>query len=550
MRFSRSRYIVNVLLFTVAVLQIGVLLFRELVGEAVSVIVPAMSLLTALGLLFLWGQWRRDTRRTRRIFTQSEQLRQEVKALNKHALVSLTDVNCEFVYVNEALLEATGYTEAELLGKPLEFLYFPDDLAQVSEQRATAARGDTWQGESRVRCKDGSKLWTNLTFMPGVTSNGRICGSISVRTDISDVKRLQADKEVFQALSSVPDEIFIFDTETMHCKYANSEARKNLPGGSVTPVDALLSDIDPLFQSETFTEALARLLESDAEIHRFEIFRGARKHEAQLKLLARRAGHQDALLIMSDVSHREEAERIKSEFISSVSHELRSPMTSIKGALGLILAGSGGEIPERARRILGIAHRNADRLILIINDLLDIEKIAAGKMSFDIGHHDLACIVDEAIQASETYARGFEVTLLREGLDHAPVLVDFDRTLQLVTNLLSNATKVSDPNSRVIARVLQDGDTVTLEVQDFGCGIPDDLQATVFEKFAAKQVSRNPAAAGTGLGLAIVKAIAEQQGCSIDFTTQQNVGTTFRVRFPRPDANQGAQDICMSEQSA
>lgn len=550
MSFNRSKYVVISFVFTMATLQVGILYYRSHLADAVNVLIPAISSLTGLGLLALWWQWRRDTRRSYRIFTQSEQLRQEVNALNKHALVSLADVNCQLVYVNDALLNATGYTEEELIGKPLEFMYFAEDHEQTATQRATAARGETWQGESRVRCKDGSELWTNLTFMPGVNSNGMMCGSISVRTDISDVKRLQADKDVFQALSSVPDEIYIFNTDTLHCKYANNEARKNLPGGNVTPVDALLPEIDPLFQSDVFTDALSRLVKSDMDIYRFDIFRDMRKHEAQLKLLARQGGTQDALLIMSDVSHREEAERIKSEFISTVSHELRSPMTSIKGSLGLILAGSGGEIPDQARGILDIAHRNADRLILIINDLLDIEKIAAGKMSFDIGPQDLGTIVDEAIRANECYARGFDVTLLREGASHATVLVDFDRTLQLVNNLVSNAAKVSDPHGKVILRIIEGGDDILLEVQDFGCGIPEELQTMVFEKFAAKQVSSSPTAVGTGLGLAIVKAIAEQQGCTVEFDTKQGIGTTFRVHFPYPSNGKDAQNILVSEQSA
>ena len=221
------------------------------------------------------------------------------------------------------------------------------------------------------------------------------------------------------------------------------------------------------------------------------------------------------------------------EFISTVSHELRTPMTSIKGALGLVLASSNADLSEQTRKILDIAHRNADRLINIINDLLDVERIEAGKMSFDLQVCDLTQVIDEAIAGNEAFAQRFGVTVHCEGEPHAFARVDFERTLQILNNLISNAAKHSNPGGKVLVRLGQDETSVTMSVQDFGRGIPVDFQDRIFEKFARNGSSESNGVRSTGLGLSIVKAMVEQQSGTITFDSEVGLGTTFCVTLPR-----------------
>ena len=237
--------------------------------------------------------------------------------------------------------------------------------------------------------------------------------------------------------------------------------------------------------------------------------------------------------IATDITERVRNERMKSEFISTVSHELRTPLTSIRGSLGLIAGGVAGELPAQAKALVDVAQKNSERLILLVNDILDMEKIEGGKMEFRPKPTELLPLLTQALEGNRAYAQHFCVTYeLESSLNSVILNIDANRMLQVLANLLSNAAKFSRAGGRVVVAATSDGRQVRIAVSDHGSGIPQQFRTRIFQKFAQADSSDTRMKGGTGLGLSITKAIVEQMGGSIGFDSQPNVLTTFFVDFP------------------
>lgn len=235
-----------------------------------------------------------------------------------------------------------------------------------------------------------------------------------------------------------------------------------------------------------------------------------------------------------DISQRKRVERLKNEFISTVSHELRTPLTSIRGSLGLIAGGVAGDIPETAKNMIDIAYKNSERLVRLINDILDIEKIESGKMVFYFKPLELVPLVEQTMEANRGYAEQYQVNfVLVDAPSEVCVNADADRLTQVLTNLLSNAVKFSPPGRDVQVRVLPNGTNVRVAVSDQGTGIPEEFQNRIFQKFAQADSSDTRQKAGTGLGLSIVKAIVEKHGGTIGYESVPGSGTTFYFDLPQ-----------------
>lgn len=237
--------------------------------------------------------------------------------------------------------------------------------------------------------------------------------------------------------------------------------------------------------------------------------------------------------IVRDITERVKIERMKSEFVSTVSHELRTPLTSIRGSLGLLAGGVGGVLPAQAKALIDIAHKNSERLILLVNDILDMEKIEAGKMEFQPKPVELMSLLEQALEGNRAYAEQFNVTYELEGvLPEVMVDVDGNRLLQVLANLLSNAAKFSSSGDKVIIAVTRNDKYVRVMVSDHGSGIPEQFRSQIFQKFSQADSSDTRMKGGTGLGLSITKAIVERMGGSIGFDSQPDVLTTFFIEFP------------------
>ncbi|MGZ5897746.1 MAG: sensor histidine kinase, partial [Xanthobacteraceae bacterium] len=239
------------------------------------------------------------------------------------------------------------------------------------------------------------------------------------------------------------------------------------------------------------------------------------------------------LSVVVDISERKRMDRLKDEFVATVSHELRTPLTSIAGSLGLLVGGAAGRLPEPAMRLTAIAQNNSERLVRLINDILDIEKLESGQSVFNFRRVELRSTIEQAIEAMRAFADSHKVTVkLDESAVGDCVRADPDRLAQVVTNLLSNAIKFSPPNGVVEVAIETEGNSLRLEVRDHGAGIPHEFKPRIFEKFAQADTTDARQLGGTGLGLSIVKEIVTRLAGTVGFEDAPGGGTIFFVQLP------------------
>jgi PAS domain S-box-containing protein len=239
-----------------------------------------------------------------------------------------------------------------------------------------------------------------------------------------------------------------------------------------------------------------------------------------------------AVATFRDETERREVERMKDEFISIVSHELRTPLTSIRGSLGLLAGGKAGAIPERAQRLLDIAVQNTDRLIRLINDILDIERMESGKATLELRTLQVAQLLDGTTAVMESMAERAGVRLRVEAEPGLSVRGDPDRLTQVLTNLVSNAVKFSPEGAEVTLTARRAGQEVHVAVTDRGRGVPADKLESIFERFQQVDSSDSRQKGGTGLGLAICRSIVTQHGGRIWAESAPGEGSAFRFTLP------------------
>lgn len=238
-----------------------------------------------------------------------------------------------------------------------------------------------------------------------------------------------------------------------------------------------------------------------------------------------------SVLSFRDISQRYALDRLKDEFISTVSHELRTPLTSIRGALGLLSSGILGDVNDKAANLLRIALTNSDRLVRLINDILDLERIQSGREPLLFRTIQLAEVARQAIDGMQPVADAAGVQLIHD-TTHVELAADPDRLLQVLTNLLSNAVKFSPPNSTVSVMMRPGLTGVTLSVIDQGRGIPADKLEAIFGRFQQVDASDSRQKGGSGLGLAICRTIVLQHSGRIWAERNPVRGSTFRVFLP------------------
>ncbi|MET0985998.1 MAG: ATP-binding protein [Steroidobacteraceae bacterium] len=456
------------------------------------------------------------------------------------------------VAVNPALSNMFGYAEHELLGQPLHIL-IPAEIQAAHEagmrrfmREGTARLVGRGSIEVPARRRDGTRFTAQLALTEMCLGDKRFV--VGNMRDVTVAKFAEAQtrrmnerlKLATQAARigvwewDLPSNVMIWDAR-MHELYGH-------PVG--TPITnerwhALVHPEDIEALDRCINEAFVGLDDFEC-MFRIVLGDGTERTVKAAAIIARDAQRKPLRVtgVNWDVTESTRLERMKSEFVSVVSHELRTPITSIRGALGLIAGNAAGALPDKVQHLLEIAYRNTDRLALLVSDILDIEKIESGGMTFDRDNLDVRELVAQAVEANQAYAGTREVQLqLVTTSSSAFVMADAHRLLQVMANLLSNAAKFSPAGSRVEINVTLAAEHVRVSVRDHGPGIPDSFKARVFQKFSQADSSDSRAKGGSGLGLAISKAIIERLGGSIGYVCDNGVGTTFYFELPLAEAH-------------
>jgi len=248
-----------------------------------------------------------------------------------------------------------------------------------------------------------------------------------------------------------------------------------------------------------------------------------------------------------DISERMRLQQLQDEFVAIVSHELRTPMTSIAASLGLLHAGASGRLPQSAAHLLEIAQANCQRLVRMVNDILDLKKLDAGQMRFFFQRCDARTLLEKAVEANQGFAGGCGVGVRLETPPGSfDLYIDPDRFIQVVTNLLSNALKFSSPGEEVIVALETRGTDVRIAVRDHGPGIPAEFKPRMFETFAQAD-GGNRQKGGSGLGLSIARQIVMHMQGQIGFDDAPGGGTIFYVDLPGADHVEPRQDELAAE---
>lgn len=354
-------------------------------------------------------------------------------------------------------------------------------------------------------------------------------------------QQLDEDRERL-ALALAGSRLAMFDWDVASGRVQLSEQWSAMLGGpsaeTHTRIDALRALVHP-DDAAALGDRVRTLLEGRVDYydveHRVRDGRGGWTWiRSRAKVTARDAAGR-ALRILgtnSDISERKRLEQMKADFISVASHELRTPLTSLAVSLNLLREGSGGTLPEQARAFVDIACENSDRLVALVNDLLDMERIDSGRLEVQAERVELEPLLQEAVRLHAAYAERLGVRYVATSEPQAAVVADRERCMQVLANLLSNAAKFSPPGSEVRIEACRQAGVVRISVIDRGRGIAPEFRARIFEKFAQAESGDARRKGGSGLGLAITKGLVEAMGGRIGFDSESGRGTTFWVELP------------------
>lgn len=445
--------------------------------------------------------------------------------------------NKKFIETNSAIADICeiGLPFEKFIRTGVERGMFPgaaSDPEAWIQRRIKQHRNPT--GMTEIEREDGLWLLMHEQRLP----DG---GTVSISSDISAIKQAEArvrdrEERLAAIVENVVDGILTFD-QNGHVLSANASAAGIFGCASEALKGRLIRDfISEEGQEVDAPDRVEALLRDGADgIMELNGLRfGGEAFPMEIAVTKVEADDGNFFVcIVRDISIRREMDRMKSEFVSTVSHELRTPLTSIRASLGLIVAGAVGELSEQASELVAIAERNAHRLIGLVNDILDMEKIESGRMDFKLIQQPVADLVRQALVDNQGYADEhnveFEFTDAAEG---AAAVLDSERMTQVMANLLSNAAKFSPAGSKIQIRLSIVDAKVRISVIDAGEGVPEEFRAKIFEKFTQADSTDTRKVGGTGLGLSISRSIVERHGGTIDYKNEPNAGAHFYVDLP------------------
>jgi PAS domain S-box-containing protein len=434
--------------------------------------------------------------------------------------------------------------EQRLTALDLFSLVHPDDLQRVREAAADTLAGRTprYDVVHRVRRSDGSYLWVHsrgkVTQRDSLGRAVRFAGTnadVTARV-LAEERLKEREQQLRQLIDTMPAAIVVFGTDErvlfenrayleltgLDADQVNGKRIREVVGDAGYPavepyVRAVLAGHTAHFE-QRMTDPSGRTLDMDVVYMPLK--------DAYGRVTA-------GITVRFDITRLKDLDRLKDGFVAVASHELRTPLTSMRGSLGLLQGGVAGELTEEGQGLVTIAMQNCERLVRLVNDLLDLEKITSGHGAFRIALLDWPAVLRQAIDSARGFADSYGVMFELERPTELRVRGDEDRLIQVVSNLLFNAAKFSPRGSMVSVSAEQLPDSwVRTSVRDRGPGIPIHFRPRIFQRFAQADMGENRPTEGSGLGLAISREIVERLGGRIGFEDAPGGGTRFWFELP------------------
>ena len=455
--------------------------------------------------------------------------------IQSSAIVTVTDPDGFHLYVNQKFEEAFGYRQDEIVGTPAFILYEDERHDRVWEEVFKATKlGDTWSGEQRLRRKDGSLILVQGTILPIFDHEGRHVKTVAIRTDVTNKRTAEAGENMTALLRKLQDEVYIFRADNLRPDFLNDLALRRCGLKSLVGINQPIHELVNGLDKELIDRHTQPLLTGEQQVALLSLPSDDGKEYEMSTRLHRGLDELPVFVsIVRDITERRLVDEARLASVSIVSHELRTPLTSIKGSLRLLLSGVAGKLPKNALEMVDIADRNSERLLTIVNDILDYEKLRAGKMDLEFSPVELTEFAQQAIENHRGYASEHKVVLRFEGSNSKAIVeADHDRLMQVMSNVLSNAIKFSPASGEVTIGITQTADHCGVIVSDQGPGIPDEMRSDVFANFSQIEPADGRRRVGTGLGMAISRRIIEEHGGTIDFVSEIGRGSDFFFTIP------------------
>jgi len=421
------------------------------------------------------------------------------------------------------------------VGEAMDRRIHPDDL-WIDRQfiKAPLLTGQPYEADLRIVRSDGEIRHIETRGEPIFDAHGQVVGFTGTVVDITDRKRIEEklrrnEAEIRAILAAIPD---------MLIRVKHDGTRLFLSPGSLQsyrPVEELVGGsiydtLPPAIAHQRMAYVEKAIETKERQIYEYEIVIEGKLHCEEARIVA--INDEEALIVVRDITESKHLERLKAEFISVVSHELRTPLTSMQVALSLLDDQLVDPASEDGQNMIHVATEGVDRLVRLVNDILDLERLESGKLRIQKQRCSLSDLVDTAIDQMKDLANRSNV-LIQTAIAPLPIHADPDRLVQVLTNLLSNAIRFSPPHSTITIHAdLSSSSWVQFSVQDQGRGIPREHLESIFERFQQVDASDSREKSGTGLGLAICRNIIHQHGGHIWAESDLEQGSTFYFTLP------------------
>jgi len=423
-------------------------------------------------------------------------------------------------------------------GDAMDQRIHPDDL-WIDRQciKAPLLAGQPYEADLRIVRPDGEIRHVETRGEPVFDDHGRVVGFTGTVVDITDRKRIEEqlrrnEAEIRAILAAIPD---------MLIRVKRDGTRSFISPGnlkSYRPVECLVGGsvydtLPPAIAHQRMTYVEKAIETKERQVYEYEILIDGKLYCEEARVVA--INDEEALIVVRDITESKQLERLKAEFISVVSHELRTPLTSMQVALSLLDEQLVDPASEDGQNMVHVATAGVDRLVRLVNHILDLERLESGKLRIKKQPCNLSDLVDTAIDQMKDLANRSNV-LIQTAIAPFPIHADADRLVQVLTNLLSNAIRFSPPQSTITIHAdLSSPSWVQFSVQDQGRGIPGEHLESIFERFQQVDASDSREKSGTGLGLAICRNIIHQHGGHIWADSTLGQGSTFYFTLPTWD---------------